>query len=233
MTNKQEADTALARISPDEIEIPRNWDYNVSVNAVKPMVQQFDAMWPTLVHELATARAALKAQGRRSDLGACAPTLPTWEQYCQDIGISKSQANRQISGYIHSSKKDKPPAPEGKTKCPRCNGTGYIKGDESDIIDAEIVTRPKAFRHLTAKIIRDYAKTIQFDLDGDAFLDHYDSCGWVTGKGSSKKLKDWKAAVRNWKRMRDNGAPKNSTTSRSQRRFGGTDIAEGITIGDD
>ena len=32
----------------------------------------------------------------------------------------------------------------------------------------------------------------------DAFRDHYESCGWVIGKG--KPMKDWKAAARNWSR---------------------------------
>ena len=153
-------DTSLARIAPDEIHIPRNWDYNTSVNAMRPMVKQFADMWQTLVPELATARAALTAQGRRSDLGARAPKLPTWEQYCRDIGISKSQANRQIAGYVHSPKREKaaktPPA--GKTPCPRCNGTGYIKGDQ-DIIDAEIVpqSKPEPRGKLTAEQAREEA----------------------------------------------------------------------------
>ena len=32
-------------------------------------------------------------------------------------------------------------------------------------------------------------------IDPQAFLDHYDSNGWMVGKN---KMKDWKAAVRTW-----------------------------------
>ena len=35
-------------------------------------------------------------------------------------------------------------------------------------------------------------------MDAQAFVDHYDACGWVVGK--NKPMKDWKAAVRNWVR---------------------------------
>jgi len=143
-------DTSLARIAPDEIHIPRNWDYNTSVNAMKPMVAKFKGMIQDMVPKLAIAREALSRAGNpdfqaRTPTGARAP-VRSWAQYCIDIGISKSQANRQIAGYVHSPKREKaaktPPA--GKTPCPRCNGTGYIEGDGADIIDAEIVQEPPA-----------------------------------------------------------------------------------------
>lgn len=36
-------------------------------------------------------------------------------------------------------------------------------------------------------------------LDAAAFLDHYESNGWMVGR---TKMKDWRAAVRNWERKR-------------------------------
>jgi len=157
-------DTSLARIAPDEIHIPRNWDYNTSVNAMKPMVAKFKGMIQDMVPKLAIAREALSRAGNpdfqaRTPTGARAP-VRSWAQYCIDIGISKSQANRQIAGYVHSPKREKaaktPPA--GKTPCPRCNGTGYIKGDQ-DIIDAEIVpqSKPEPRGKLTAEQAREEA----------------------------------------------------------------------------
>lgn len=44
-----------------------------------------------------------------------------------------------------------------------------------------------------------YAMEMQYyGMDAQAFMDHYDACGWVVGK--NKPMKDWKAAVRNWVR---------------------------------
>jgi biotin operon repressor len=42
-----------------------------------------------------------------------------------------------------------------------------------------------------------YAESIGFRLDGQAFCDFYDSKGWIIGKSA---MKDWKAAVRTWKK---------------------------------
>jgi hypothetical protein len=50
----------------------------------------------------------------------------------------------------------------------------------------------------TASEVNEYAKEIGFiSLDSSYFLDYYDSNGWLVGKNP---MKDWKAAVRTWKR---------------------------------
>lgn len=47
--------------------------------------------------------------------------------------------------------------------------------------------------------LREYANEIGFkDFEPKAFLDHYQANGWKVGRAS---MKDWKAAVRTWKRM--------------------------------
>jgi len=43
-------------------------------------------------------------------------------------------------------------------------------------------------------------------IDPAAFIDYYDSVGWMVGK---KKMKDWQAAVRTWER-RERKVPQNS-----------------------
>ena len=49
----------------------------------------------------------------------------------------------------------------------------------------------------TAEQINEYSKEIGFTLDGSQFIDHYEARGWLIGKNP---MKDWKAAVRTWKR---------------------------------
>ena len=48
-----------------------------------------------------------------------------------------------------------------------------------------------------SKEVNEYAKSIGFELQGDQFFEHYEARGWMIGKN---KMKDWKAAVRTWKR---------------------------------
>ena len=47
--------------------------------------------------------------------------------------------------------------------------------------------------------VEDYAQKIGFSLDGNHFCDYYEARGWQLNTGP---MKDWKAAVRTWKRNR-------------------------------
>lgn len=49
----------------------------------------------------------------------------------------------------------------------------------------------------TPQEVEEYAQTISFPIDGEAFCDFYASKGWVVGRSP---MKDWQAAVRTWKR---------------------------------
>jgi len=55
----------------------------------------------------------------------------------------------------------------------------------------------KKFVKPTPKEVNDYAKEINFNLDGDYFCDWNEARGWLVSKNP---MKDWKAAVRTWKR---------------------------------
>lgn len=58
----------------------------------------------------------------------------------------------------------------------------------------------KRFQKPTLCELDAYAVEIGFNtFDGHAFLDHYDMVGWVVGK-NRLPMKDWKAAVRTWRR---------------------------------
>lgn len=48
------------------------------------------------------------------------------------------------------------------------------------------------------EIVRAYALSIGYDLDGERFCDFYEMKGWKVGRNY---MVDWKAAVRTWKRM--------------------------------
>ena len=50
----------------------------------------------------------------------------------------------------------------------------------------------------TPEQVTAYSKHIEYPIDGEAFCDSYAQKGWVISRGS--RMKDWQAAVRNWKR---------------------------------
>jgi hypothetical protein len=69
-------------------------------------------------------------------------------------------------------------------------------------VDAEEKKKPKekktVFRRPSVGEVAAFATENLLRIDAQAFVDHYDACGWVVGR--NKPMKDWKAAVRNWER---------------------------------
>jgi hypothetical protein len=59
------------------------------------------------------------------------------------------------------------------------------------------------FERPSADEVTAYAKEISFDLDGQKFCDFYTSKGWLVGKSP---MKDWKAAIRTWKKNNYGGS---------------------------
>jgi len=55
------------------------------------------------------------------------------------------------------------------------------------------------FQKPTSEEVSEYAKSIDFILDGQVFLDFYEARGWKYKGGVA--MKDWKAAVRTWKHV--------------------------------
>ncbi len=63
------------------------------------------------------------------------------------------------------------------------------------------------FQKPTSAEVSEYARSIDFVLDGDKFWNFYESKGWVVGKSA---MKSWRAAVKTWKSKQEefDGAPK-------------------------
>lgn len=70
------------------------------------------------------------------------------------------------------------------------NNTKYLMTKE------ERAEKPR-FIPPTSQQVRDYAQEKGLALDADSFCDFYQSKNWLVGKA---KMKDWKAAARNWAR---------------------------------
>jgi hypothetical protein len=62
-----------------------------------------------------------------------------------------------------------------------------------------------------SKEVNEYAESIGFNLQGDQFIDHYEARGWLIGKNP---MKDWKAAVRTWKRNSNQFTPTTQQTTK-------------------
>jgi hypothetical protein len=74
----------------------------------------------------------------------------------------------------------------------------YLCGRVEEL-ERKLVERSRAFQPPAPQDVEEYAKTINFTVDGEAFCSFYEARGWMMGKA---KMKSWKAAVRTWKQRR-------------------------------
>lgn len=68
------------------------WDYDKSVEWMRPRVKSWIAISEEILPELRKAREELSSHYHRDGTD-----VPSWAQYCEDIGISKRHANRLLS----------------------------------------------------------------------------------------------------------------------------------------
>lgn len=91
---------------------------------------------------------------------------------------------------------------------PQGGEQGSLFPDEEEPKKSE--TKTKKLKKPTVEEVTEYCRKIEFQIDAEDFIDYYDSVGWVVGK-TAKPMKDWKAAVRTWKRNRQTNTRINQT----------------------
>lgn len=86
---------------------------------------------------------------------------------------------KQNKAYTFKGAEEHPALPDNESEKP--NGKKFIPPTEAEV--------------------RDYCEQRKNGVDAEAFVNFYESKGWMIGKN---KMKDWKAAVRTWERNRGN-----------------------------
>jgi len=71
----------------------------------------------------------------------------------------------------------------------------------------EIKIKNKYFKKPKIEEVVNYCLERKNNIDAEAFYDFYESKDWMVGKS---KMKDWKAAIRNWERREKNNPKKMS-----------------------
>lgn len=69
-----------------------------------------------------------------------------------------------------------------------------------DSLNPDKVKKRKTFVKPTIEEVAAYCRERGNTIDPEAFIDHYESNGWIVGRSP---MKDWKAAVRTWEKRRD------------------------------
>ena len=92
------------------------------------------------------------------------------------------------------------------TKCIDTTVTVTVTDTVSDTVTDTVTEKKskksnKIFTPPTVEEVRRYCQERNNKVDPEGFIDFYESKGWFIGKN---KMKDWKAAVRNWERSEHN-----------------------------
>ena len=69
---------------------------------------------------------------------------------------------------------------------------------DNDSNKRDIGKRARAFQPPDVNEVRSYCQERNNNVDPEKFVDYYSSVGWLVGGKS--KMKDWRAAVRNWEK---------------------------------
>lgn len=85
----------------NNLQVLEPWNYDKSVETSKTLVSAYKKVSLDLVRELFYAKQALEPQGR-SAVGTFVPTVKSWENYCEEIGLVKRTADRWLALYIPS-----------------------------------------------------------------------------------------------------------------------------------
>lgn len=124
-------------------------------------------------------------------------TIPNWEKHQNIDGLEKiREQNRQrVARYREKQKQLEAPCNVTVT-CSNAvdkNRTDKNRKDKN-------TNKEKPIRNQippTLDMVSDYISEQGYSIDAEAFMDYYESKGWLVGKS---KMKDWQATVRNWSR---------------------------------
>ena len=106
---------------------------------------------------------------------------------------------------------------ENQTKAKKANGFSEKQNNPDTVPDTDTVpvikkeSKEKSMRFSppTRQNVAEYCAEKGYSgFDVERFLDYYTSNGWMVGKN---KMRDWKAAVRNWARAGTAPKPKNTS----------------------
>ena len=111
--------------------IPENWSYDESVKSIQPKLGQWKKFTIEIASELYVAQKSLSQPGRRTDLVPRETRLPTFEEYCDEIGIGKTTAYRWIKSVfgiqlLEVEQQESSPAVDGHAPvCPHCGSNQF------------------------------------------------------------------------------------------------------------
>lgn len=92
----------------------------------------------------------------------------------------------------------------------------HIDTDKDSDSDLKKQKRASPFKPPSHVEVQMYCQEKGYNIDAENFCDFYEAKGWMIGKN---KMKDWKAAVRNWVKRQGNSYGNQQQDSKAKRHF--------------
>lgn len=128
-------------------------------------------------------------------------------QRYKEACAARSEAGKK-GGRPKANASDKKQMVSEESKKSKCFSEKAKKADNDNEYDNDLKentlegVKEKRFAPPTLQEVKDYCLKMGYThVDAERFIDYYTSNGWMVGKN---RMKDWKAAVRNWGRREKN-----------------------------
>lgn len=144
--------------------------------------------------------------------------LSNWEKYQNVDGLEKIREQTRARVAKHREMKKLECNVTSNVTVTQCNATD-IEEDIDIELDKDKNNKAKSKRFVppTLEQVQEYSRERGNYVDAQRFIDFYESKGWMVGKN---KMKDWKAAVRNWEHnVKDKVGEKTDVSNRSKNRL--------------
>jgi hypothetical protein len=141
--------------------------------------------------------------------------IANWEKHQNTESLDKIREQTRIRVQKHRNKIECNVT--DRYKVTLRNATEEEREEEEDKDKDKDISNSR-FASPTLELVKKYCFERQNKVDAERFIDFYSSKGWMIGKN---KMKDWKAAVRNWEKSDTTKSQikKNSFTDYDQREF--------------
>lgn len=121
----------------------------------------------------------------------------------------RKQKSHKSTGKALASSKSFQEIPGGSGRTPGSSDPSLV---QSSLVQSSLVSKGtgKRFTPPTIEQVREYVLQLKLPVDAQRFVDFYTTKDWMVGKN---KMKDWRAAARNWGRSEQ---PKPQTATRKE-----------------